>query len=1431
MGISKNNVFAMVDTGACRSLVAQSVVRDNGLLKDVIPCNEVKLITAGNHELMNLGKVMLPLCIAERDCPHEFIIVEDKVVPTPVLLGTDFLRRIEASVRFDINPPHLVWSDRSSELIVMSPDVRPTLVVSANSVPFPCDSSIGVQPELVDNVHASQKTVGDRIVQVECEQVEREREDAPPGSAAVRATQLCGAERDCASVPSGAGESEKEINNDISVKCYVQEISRAEGWSCGVMLAEMSVKNLPEEVEFGFFNPTTDNTQARVLCPGLVRLERGANRKLARFAVPYINAERERVFLEAGRPIGRFEPCLEAEFGTVGTRDDEAQLIGAIGGLGIEDRVAEREVAAVKERETVDFPCESSSGVRDKVMTITSEERKQKLTETVDRLFPVGTQENTELRKLVQDYPQAFSLADEPLTVTPNFYHEIVTDGPVVYRKPYPIPIKHHEEVKRQVNELVKQGIVRPSRSPYNSPLVPVVKKDGGLRLCLDFRALNKQIEDDRFPLPHIQTILAQLGKSEYFTCLDLRQGYHQIPLTEDSCHKTAFSTPDGSFEYCSLPFGLKDACSAFQRIITQALTGLIGQVGFVYLDDIVVTGRDWAEHVANLKQVLGRLEVAQLSLKLEKCVFFKKEVSYLGHLISPEGIRPLEGKLRAVREFPQPHDLRTLQSFLGLTNYYRRFVADYARIAKPLARLTECKKSERKGSRKIEWNEEAERAFHLLKQKLMEDIVLAFPDFSKPFMLTTDASDFAIGGVLQQPDDQGRLRPLSFFSRSLTGPECNYSALDREALAIVYGLKINRTLILGFPVRVATDHRPLTWLFSTKDASGRIARWQMLVSEFDIIIDYIPGRENVVADAMSRIRLQAQEAIIAAVSARDDRGENDGANADLNEVEWDLSELKREQDVHPMWGELKRHLQGEDTVPLPKLPLPVEQFKVLSDGLLYRLDRSAYDEERWQVIVPESHIDAALRLAHCLPISGHGGFQITRARLERFAYWPQIVSDVKKFIQKCQVCVRFKPSKDAPAPLQRYPDVDHPFQRVHMDLMGPLNCSTSGFKYILTVIDALTRYLIAVPLRSKEAREVAQAFVKNVVCRHGTPVQLVTDQGGEFVNDVLRGVSESLQVRHLTTTPYHPSANGLVERVNGTVGQILRTLVADNPSFWEEMLDFAVMAYNSGYNRSVKESPYYLLYHRDPSLPYETMVTEAQPWYNVDDYKAQLAITTNRVLHRCQTFLEDAWLENERRRKAVAKVKAVRVGDRVYVKAIPKPGCARKLQPLFSGPYRVLERKGDVVVVLRHIRNGKVCTLHTDRIRVVPEESMAGTDHCNVRRAYPVHDLVPADTRAREDYQPQQRDDRQGQMEDATGQVLVDEGPVSVESENGQENGVASQDPSLPSSTSSLCFATPRSRYALRSRQTVKDFPQVMGRPLEYEVEKAGETDAPCPE
>ncbi|XP_046484824.1 uncharacterized protein [Neodiprion pinetum] len=467
------------------------------------------------------------------------------------------------------------------------------------------------------------------------------------------------------------------------------------------------------------------------------------------------------------------------------------------------------------------------------------------------RLDHLNSEERKAVALLIDEYADLFHIPGEPLRVTNTCMHRILTTDEIpINTRQYRHPPFQKPEIEKQITDLLKMNIIEPSNSPYNSPLWIVPKKEDSKgnkrwRLVIDYRKLNEKTIGDAYPLPLISDILDQLGGAKYFSIFDLASGFHQIAMHPDDKHKTAFTTPHGHYEFNRMPFGLKNAPATFQRLMDLVLRGLQGIDLFVYLDDIVIYARSLEEHATKFIKLAERLRKANLTLQSDKCEFLRTEVKYLGHIISADGVKPDPKKIEAVKKFPVPKTTKNVKEFLGLAGYYRRFIKNFAKIAKPLSELTSKNK-------KFEWNSNTQLAFEILRDKLCEAPILQYPDFSSQFVVTTDASGFAVGAILSQ-GKPGEDAPVAYASRVLNKHERNYSTTEKEMVAIVYAIKTFRPYLYGRQFTLLTDHRPLVWVNSTNDPTSRVMRWRERLKEFQYKIQYKAGKINTNADALSR--------------------------------------------------------------------------------------------------------------------------------------------------------------------------------------------------------------------------------------------------------------------------------------------------------------------------------------------------------------------------------------------------------------------------------------------------------------------------------------------------------------------------------------------------------------------------------------------------
>lgn len=486
---------------------------------------------------------------------------------------------------------------------------------------------------------------------------------------------------------------------------------------------------------------------------------------------------------------------------------------------------------------------------------------RDRVTEVLARLRTnhLNTDERTSLESLCAKYADVFYIEGEPLTFNNKIKHKInTTDEIPVYTKTYRYPFVHRQEVQDQISNMLKQGIIRPSQSAWSSPIWVVPKKSDASgktkwRIVVDFRKVNEKTIDDKYPIPNINDVLDKLGKCQYFTTLDLASGFYQVQMDNTDIHKTAFNVEHGHFEFLRMPMGLKNSPATFQRVMDDVLKDLLNVVCLVYLDDIIIFSVSLQEHMVNLEKVFKRLRESNFKVQLDKSEFLKLETVYLGHIINKDGIKPNPDKIAAIQKFPLPRTSTEIKRFLGLLGYYRKFIPDFAHITKP---MTQCLK---KGSKINPQDHDYIECFEKCKTLLTNDPILQYPDFSKDFILTTDASNLALGAVLSQ-GNIGSDKPIAYASRTLNSSELNYSTIEKELLAIVWATKYFRPYLYGRKFKIVTDHRPLQWVMSLKEPGSRLTRWRLKLCEYNFTTVYKQGKSNTNADALSRIELNNED-------------------------------------------------------------------------------------------------------------------------------------------------------------------------------------------------------------------------------------------------------------------------------------------------------------------------------------------------------------------------------------------------------------------------------------------------------------------------------------------------------------------------------------------------------------------------------------------
>jgi len=842
--------------------------------------------------------------------------------------------------------------------------------------------------------------------------------------------------------------------------------------------------------------------------------------------------------------------------------------------------------------------------------------------------------EKREMITLLMSYEDVFEQPNREGCRVP-VYHEIDTgDAKPIMKRPYRVPYYQREVVKEHISEMLDKGIITPSNSPWSAPVVLVPKKcpEGGppkWRFCTDFRALNEVTKGDAYPLPLIQETLETLGRSRYFSTVDLASGYHQIPIAEKDREKTAFTTIEGHYEYLRMPFGLMNAPATFQRLMDRLLYAIKGNECLVYLDDIVIFSSTMEEHRSRVGHVLERLREAGLKAGLDKCTFAQSSVNYLGHVVTNEGVKPDPSKIVAVKNYPVPRCVRDVRAFLGLAGYYRRFVRDFAKLAKPLTELTQS-------GRAFVWDMKHQQSFDVLKDNLCSSSVLIYPDFADPFVLATDASGTAMGAVLSQCRD-GKDRPVAYWSRQLNQAQRNYSATERELLAVVSATKHFRCYLLGKRFQLVTDHAALKWLLGLKDPSSRLTRWALRLAEFQYDVIHKPGRRHLNADGLSRGNVGINQVNLAPISGEELRLAQEGDD----------------------WCRALRN-SGSDKVAMT------------SSGVLCWTGGST-DPKQWKTIVPKLLRHRVLALCHQAPWVAHPGVERTLGKIRQSYYWVNMRQDVEEFVRACDACAKRKVPPNIQAPIAQPFQAMYPFQQVSLDVVGPLPTTTQGYRYLLTIIDHFSRYAEAVPLKTQTAEETAEAFIENVILRHGVPERVLTDQGRNFVSELFKEICRALNIKKLQTTAYHPQSNGVVERFHRTLIESMSHYVEEDGHDWVRWVPFALAAYRSLPHSSTGYTPNYLIFGREASTPSDVNLHDIQINSSSKGYLGELRHRL-KVAQRVAIGMSEA--AYHRRTQARNKGRVLRkfaVGQMVYLyEPIVPEGECRKFRKPWKGPYRV---------------------------------------------------------------------------------------------------------------------------------------------------------------
>jgi hypothetical protein len=789
------------------------------------------------------------------------------------------------------------------------------------------------------------------------------------------------------------------------------------------------------------------------------------------------------------------------------------------------------------------------------------------------------------------------------------------------FRKSFRLSPAELAELKKQIREFLERGWIQPSTSPYGAPVLFVKKKDGTLRCCIDYRQLNKITVKNRYPLPRIDDLLDQVAGHRWFSTLDLASGYYQIKLSPEDVPKTAFSTPWAHYEWKVLVMGLTNAPATFMAAMNKVFAPMQGKV-LVYLDDVMIMGQTPSELLENMEGVFKILREHGLYAKRSKCEFFKPQVNFLGHVLDSNGITPDPRKVRSLHEWEYPKDGKGMLRFLGLANYFRKFIPNFSLTAAPLYHLT-------KKNVKYDNGPALQACFEKVKQALVQPPVLAYPDPTKPYELISDASVMGCGAILVQEG-----RPVAYYSAKFSSAERNYTTGEQELLGIIKALKEWRCYLEGcVGLTLLTDHNPLVHLPSQALLSRRQARWVEFMSRFHFTVKHRPGNGNP-ADPLSRIYSPELAATVNIAEFEPDTvqriREGYAKESQFTNEKW----TRKFTQEHSLW-----FYQG-------------------------------------RIVIPACCRQEMIKLHHSNQVYGHFGVQRTIDQIGRHYWWPTMKKDVEHFIQHCHECQTNKSTNQKPyGQLQPLEMPDKRWDTVTMDFVTDLPKSSGKFDSILVMVDKLTKMVHLAPTTKKcTARQAAVLFIQHWYQFHGIPERIISDRDAKFISRFWRTFTRKLGIDHRYSTSFHPQTDGQTERMNRVVEEVLRHFINKDNTDWEELLPMVAFAINNAKSAATGETPFFLQTGTHP----RTMTTAFVP--------TETLPTLDKVFHDLRDTLEQVkklYKAAQDRQKAYADTKrqdhTFQDGAQVLfsTKNLKVKEGVRKLQPRYIGPFTIVKMVG----------------------------------------------------------------------------------------------------------------------------------------------------------
>lgn len=980
--------------------------------------------------------------------------------------------------------------------------------------------------------------------------------------------------------------------------------------------------------------------------------------------------------------------------------------------------------------------------------------------------------EKSIIKKMVHTYNNIFYLDTDGLTFANEGEHRIFTKPGTnpVNTKQYRIPHAQKTLVQQKIAEMLKSGIIEPSTSLWNSPILLVPKKSSNdkkeFRFCVDYKNVNKTTEIRTFPMPNLEEELCKMNGSNFFSALDIASAFHQIKMHEKDKEKTAFSTGNQKYQFTRMPFGLSGSPITWQSYITALLGDLLNKNVMAYMDDILIYSPTIDEHVETIIKIFECLKKAGLKLNIDKTKLFCRQIEYLGHSIDKNGVKPTDRNIEAIKMVPTPKSVSEVQRFVGMASYFRKFINQFAAKAQPLHYL--CKKNV-----EFKWSESCEKSFSTLKKALMSAPVLAFADFTKKFYISVDASFYAVGAYISNeppPND----KPIEYFSKSLNDAQKNYSTTHKELLAIILAIERFQHYIWGKQFVLYTDHQALTYLFSQNKVGSRLLRWKLTLAEYDFEIIHRKGSNNVVSDCLSRIEHTASvnlchfientatKTILQAIT-RSRAAENKIITAQKETMHKHISEspsvtfeVKKFEKIlfvvdNPnslpfkklqTYIKKKIDLTGStpykiiainhnfDLIVIPRINFITEQFaesiiqfcQICQKNCVERIAINCgitNFRTYWQIkrsigeifnkteisftlfvgsqleINDVNEIDEILRVYHRSILGGHRGVERMKNTIRKFYTWPTMSSDIKKYIQNCEICEKTKIHRHTSTPLQITSVANAPFEKIYIDFVGEINPnSEAGHKYIMSISCDLTKYIVMVPTFDCTALTAAKTIVEEICLIFNFPKTIVSDNGPAFTAEIFKQMAKLLDIKHIKTTPYHPQSNGAIERYHRTLGQYIRAYTQKNQASWHKYLPFFTFSQNTTVHSTTGFTPHSLVFGFDLQIPIKTKTCRQS--YDYDSYHHELLGQLREAHARSKELIQKRKEDNKKRYDGPKHtVLSLKRNDLVLLLNDNKK---HKFDEKYTGPYRVVDIISPAVTKINKKNKGVI--VHNDKLK-----------------------------------------------------------------------------------------------------------------------------------